>query len=455
MNASLFHGRELAFIAVDLGVARAFWEGVPTARLLARVRLDRDERDLVGLAARASGADLPSSSWDVLLARLLAESPPAFERVKRSVARHGRAASDEGPIAASDEVIAALVHVLLSASDPEADASPAEGCAERAPLPPEVGRACARLDPRLADPRADPRAAAFEACVLLTSFSRSKPAAAVLFPSLAEIVSPAPFYPLVADSSPTASAMDAGADVPDRDRRMVLVNRDALARVVTGSDRLQPLVAKVLAHRGALVAIPLTAPMSTLDVPPVPPSSWLPVEFASRESAARLASALERGATTAPRARALILRGGDAALDAVGAEMLDVEAHPFASAVFADILGRQSRERDVVRLVSYFAIAPDPAPAAHALAVCTAPEVATVLKAWLESLVRDSTAGGPPAPASPSPAAPPPSEPGAPLSARARFAISVAALSPYPHLAAAVKPLVAKVSVPPPPPASS
>lgn len=453
MNASLFQGRELAFIAVDLGVARAFWEGVPTARLLARIRLDRDERDLVGLAARASGADLPSSSWDVLLARLLGESPAAFERVKRSVARHGRAASDEGPLAASDEVIAALVHVLLSARDPEADGSPAEGCAERGPLPPEICRACARLDGRLADPKADPRAAAFEACVLLTSFSRSKPAAAVLFPSLAELVSPAGFYPVLADAQGQAAGT---GDVPERDRRMVLVNRDILARVVAGSDRLEPLVSKVLTHRGALVAIPVTAPMSTLDVPPVPPSSWLPAEFASKESAARLASALERGATTAPRARAIILRGGDAALDAVGAEMLDVEAHPFASAVFADILGRQSRERDVVRLVSYFAIAPDPAPAAHALAVCTAPEVVTVLKAWLESLVRDSSSAASPAGSSAAEGeGEGEGEPGAPMSARVRFTLSVAALSPYPHLAAAVKPLVAKLSVPPPPPPSS
>jgi len=144
----------------------------------------------------------------------------------------------------------------------------------------------------------------------------------------------------------------------------------------------------------------------------VPPSSWLPSDLGSVEAASRLAAALERGATTAPRARSVILRGGDPALDAIGAEMLDAAAHPFASAVFADILGRASRERDVVRLVSYFAIAPDVATAAHALATSTAPEVPSMLRAWLESILP------------------------------ADVPRCVAALAPYPHLYAAVKPLL-------------
>ncbi|MBS2020294.1 MAG: hypothetical protein JST00_45965 [Deltaproteobacteria bacterium] len=414
-SRSPFEGRELAFVAVDLGVARAFWEGVPTARLLARIRLDRDERDLVGLAARASGADVPTSSWDVLAARLLAESPASFERVKRAVARHGRAATDEGPLSASDETIAALVVVLLSSNeDGEMDASPAEGWADARPVETDVLRACGRLDYRLADRGADRRAAPFEACVLLTSFARSKPTSAALLGPMAALALPTPFYPRADEESP---------DVPESDRRMILVDRGALVRTLATDERLQQKVGPVLSQGSSIVAVPITAPMSTLDVPAVPPSSWMPAELGTVEGAARLASALERGATTAPRVRALVLRGGDAALDAIGREMLEVANHPFASAVFADILGRRSRERDVVRLVSYFAIAPDPAPAAHALAVCAAPEVTTVLRAWLESLVRDAA----PAPA---------------------FAVYVGALAPYPHLAAAVKPLVAKLDPP-------
>lgn len=425
---SVFEGRELAFVAVDLGVARAFWEGVPTARLLARIRLDRDERDLVGLAARASGADLPTSSWDVLAARLLAESPASFERVKRAVMRHGRAASDEGPLSGSDETIAALVTMLLASNDEgEIDASPAEGCADGQPIEPDVLRACGRLDYRLMDKKADRRAAPFEACILLTSFARSKPTASTLFPSLSDLVLPTPFYPRPDDDA---------NEVPESDRRMLLIDRGALTRAIAADERLQQKVGPVLSQGSSIVAVPIAAPMSTLDVPAVPPSSWLPTELGTVEAAARLASALERGATTAPRVRALVLRGGDAALDSIGREMLEAGSHPFASAVFADILGRRSRERDVVRLVSYFAIAPDPAPAAHALAVCTAPEVTTVLHAWLESLVRDSAPDSDDA----SPSARDPSS-----SRRGRFAVCLAALSPYPHLSAAVKPLVAKL----------
>jgi hypothetical protein len=154
----------------------------------------------------------------------------------------------------------------------------------------------------------------------------------------------------------------------------------------------------------------------------------------------RLASALERGATTAPRARSVILRGGDPALDAIGAEMLNVAAHPFASAVFADILGRASRERDVVRLVSYFAIAPDVANAAHALATSNRREVPMVLRAWLESILPADGTNAPPA------------EPGSDpdLSASARLMRCVAALAPYPHLHAAVKPLLQRASELPP-----
>src|SRR5215471_11781241 len=89
---------EVELVVLDLGVARAFWEGVPTARLLARIRLHRDEHDLVAPASRATGLDLANSTWDALMARLLGGSTSALERVKRAVARHTRASSDEGPL---------------------------------------------------------------------------------------------------------------------------------------------------------------------------------------------------------------------------------------------------------------------------------------------------------------------------------------------------------------------
>src|SRR5688572_26358978 len=115
---------EVELTVVDLGVARALWEGVPTGRLLARVRLHRDERDLIDLDQRASGIEFADASWDIALARLLGSAPSALERVKKAVARHARAATDEGPLPATDVAIAALVQACLSSSD--ADASPAE-----------------------------------------------------------------------------------------------------------------------------------------------------------------------------------------------------------------------------------------------------------------------------------------------------------------------------------------
>ncbi len=388
---------ELELALVDLRVARAVWEGVPTARLLARIRLDRDERDLVDLGDRASGQDLASSTWDKLMARLLGQSHAAHERVRRAVARHGRAASDEGPLVANDPAIAALVHVLLSATETDGDSSPAEGVAARIALEAAVVRACGRLDDRLAAPGADRRAAAFEACLhVATVATGGAPALAALEacgPALAQAAS---LYPW------------GDAEVPVAERRAVLLDR----AVALASPSLGREVAALGAQQGELVAFVRMEPRSMNEPQVVPPSSWFPADFGSLEAARRLAGALERGATTAPRARSVILRGGDAALDAIGAVMLDAAAHPFASAVFADILGRASRERDVVRLVSYFAIAPDVATAAHALATSTAPEVPSVLRAWLESILP------------------------------ADLSRCVAALAPYPHLHAAVKPLL-------------
>lgn len=391
------HDTELELALVDLRVARAVWEGVPTARLLARIRLDRDERDLVDIGDRASGQDLASSTWDKLMARLLGPSHAAHDRVRRAVARHGRAASDEGPLVANDPAIAALVHVLLSATETDGDSSPAEGVAARVALDAAVVRACGRLDDRLATPGADRRAAAFEACLhVATLASGGAPALAALEACGPTIAAAASLYPW------------GDAEVPVAERRAVLLDR----AVALEAPSLGRAVAALGAHQGELVAFVLMEPRSMNEPQVVPPSSWFPADFGTLEAASRLAGALERGATTAPRARSVILRGGDAALDAIGAAMLDATAHPFASAVFADILGRASRERDVVRLVSYFAIAPDVATAAHALAASGAPDVAAVLRAWLESILP------------------------------ADLSRCVAALAPYPHLHAAVKPLL-------------
>ena len=403
LSASEHQDIELAI--VDIGVARAFWEGVPAARLLARIRLDRDERDLVDLGERATGMDLASSTWDKLAARLLAGDLEAHERVKRAVSGHGRAASDEGPLPAEDATIAALVHALLSATESDNDASPAEGAADGAAVSEAVMHACGALDDRLARLSADRRAAAFEACLQLATLAVSPfPTTVALLRELGEqALSPAPLYPW------------GEQDVPDSDRHALLLDRT----VVMASPRFARELASLAPHHGFLVAFAKQAPRSVHDRPSVPASSWMPTDLGSRDAATRLAAALERGATTAPRVRSVVLRGGDAALDAIGAEMLDVSAHPFASAVFADILGRASRERDVVRLVSYFAIAPDVATAAHALAASSAPEVPTVLRAWLQSLAPDSSeADGP---------------------AASRFASCIAALAPYPHLHAAMK----------------
>src|SRR5690242_1710164 len=82
------------FVA-DSSLARAFFEGIPVARLLGRARLASDERDV---SVSATGAAL-ESSWDALLRRLLGPSraraqqgeaspPTARELVKRAVARH-------------------------------------------------------------------------------------------------------------------------------------------------------------------------------------------------------------------------------------------------------------------------------------------------------------------------------------------------------------------------------
>jgi hypothetical protein len=414
---------EVALTAVDLGVARAFWEGVPAARLLARIRLHRDAHDLVDLAERATGADFDDASWDLSLAGILGASPAALDLVKRRVARHARPASDEGPLPASDPALAALVFASLSGSDEEA--SPAEGVAEAGPVDDSVQRACARLDDRLA--RADLRAPVFEACLELAQRGHATPhllgdlraALDALGDAPAIVAASAHLYPRGEE------------DVPNADRRACLLERSDLERTLLRPDLLRRSMpaattaivsdATTLVTKGSLLVVALREPRSMRERPRLPPASWFPEDLGSPEAPMALAAALERGATTAPRVRSLLMRSGDAALDAAGKEMLLVQAHPFASSVFAEILATASRERDVIRLVTYFAIAPDPAPAAHALSLCTARELPAALRGWLESNLP-----------------------------RERLAACLEALAPYPNLYEAVKPLLPKVSQPPP-----
>ena len=118
---------------------------------------------------------------------------------------------------------------------------------------------------------------------------------------------------------------------------------------------------RLLAHEGALVAAVLRPEPQDewSESSGVTAASWAPSVW-SAATAEGWADALERGTTTLARVHAAASRGGDEALDAIGAEMLRVDGHPFASAAFAEILAKSARPRDVVRLVTYFAVAPDP-----------------------------------------------------------------------------------------------
>ena len=462
---------EVELTVIDLGVARALWEGVPTARLLARIRLHRDERDLIDVDQRASGIDFDDASWDIILARLLASAPASLDRLKHAVARHARAASDEGPLAAGDTTIATLVHAHLSGSD--ADASPAEGANEAVPVEDPVRVACGRFDERLGTTTGDRRGVYFEACLEL-----AKRASAPAWPldalraalgALAAVQDAAIHdsggYPnlealpgtVSASSAPLYPWSDHG-DVPVTERRACLLDRARIERVLLLPERDLAAacarvatrypglpIAKIVADasgcvskHGSLLLIAAREPRSQREAPRLPPASWAPVDLDATQTALTLASALERGSITAPRARSILVRGGDLALDAIGKEMLNVAAHPFASAVFAELLAPFARERDVVRLVTYFAIAPDPRAAAHALSLCNAREVvSTVLKAWLETMLPTDGA-----------VAEPGSDPD--TSASARVASCIEALRPYPLLYQVVEPLLSRVSELPP-----
>jgi hypothetical protein len=227
----------------------------------------------------------------------------------------------------------------------------------------------------------------------------------------------------------------------DRTELDALVRRDvrevasAIARIDPNS-RLDTLIADVgrlLNHSGALIlAAPLESAEEVESVPPPPRPSWIPSDWDAPATAASLAEAIEQGALTLPRAAAIVARGGEPALDAIGAEMLKPQ-HPYASAAFADMLSRSPRPRDVMRLVTYFAVAPDPSVAARALAASPSSEVATVLRAWLEAML---PSGGEQLPPGDDPH----------TSSAARIRACIAALEPYPALYKEVCPLLGRVS---------
>jgi hypothetical protein len=232
---------------------------------------------------------------------------------------------------------------------------------------------------------------------------------------------------------------------PD-ERRAVMLDRVPMEtaliapiRASTMNARLMAEASDVVTKHGALLLIAAREPRSSRAAKiSLPPNSWQPAGPDAAFNAVSLADALERGSLTPPRARVLLNHGGDVALDAIGKEMLEVSAHPFASAVFAEILAPFARERDVVRLVSYFAIAPDPSAAAHALDLCANREVVgTVLRTWLETML---PADGAIAESGEDPD----------TSTAARVASCIAALRPYPALYQCVRPLLKRLSEAPP-----
>ena len=443
-------GDRVELLVADASLARALFHGIPAARLLARARLASDERDA-------------GEGWDGRMAALLGAGSRELERVKRATARQGRIAHGEGPLEADDATIAVLVWAVARSEDGDsslAEIAPQAGAPIVAPQ--HVLQACAAYDERLASADTDRRAPAFEACVRLATIAAMGPMPWEQLRAMAEPIARAGLAPGAFVASPTSMfPRRVDDEIASRDRRMASLDRAPLDALVardprevaaavwreqrTNDDSGAALatfladVARLLTHEGALVlaiAPPEPPDAEDLDATSGAPPSWVPAEW-TPAAAAALADALDRGATTLPRVRAAILRGGDRALDAVGGEMLHVGAHPFASAAFAEVLARTGRPRDVIRLVTYFAIAPDPAPAARVLASCVAPELPRVLSAWLEAMLpRDPDDTGPPE--------------GVDAGA-ARVSACIAALEPYPRLHRAVRPLLACVTDAPPP----
>ncbi|HEY2514273.1 MAG TPA: hypothetical protein VGI39_25575, partial [Polyangiaceae bacterium] len=230
---TLRSGDQLELRVVDLSLARALYEGIPTARVLARIRLGSDERDLEAVPRKTS-----TSSWDTILARLLGGTTEPAERVKRAISRHARAATDEGSLPMDDGCAAALTFALALSGDPDASAAEIFGEAPRRPSEDaSIARGCGAIDPRLGSASTDKRAVLFEACARLATRALAGPWAMErvrdAFAGLASSElhgnlrrSNAAFFPLAFDS-----------DVDPIDRRMALLERAELDALVAKDPR--------------------------------------------------------------------------------------------------------------------------------------------------------------------------------------------------------------------------
>ncbi|MEO8798072.1 MAG: hypothetical protein ABI551_09325, partial [Polyangiaceae bacterium] len=157
---------QVELLIVDLSRARAFYEGVPSARLLARV-------------ARSRESD--QDGWDALLVRLTGGDHASLERVRRALGAHARAAADEGPLATADGVVAALV---LAVARDSGDASLGETFSATRPgkrLESEHPNGCALYDHRLGASGVDLRIPMFEACVRLAAIASAGPWSSLRF----------------------------------------------------------------------------------------------------------------------------------------------------------------------------------------------------------------------------------------------------------------------------------
>jgi hypothetical protein len=462
-------GDQVDLRVVDASLASALFQGIPAARLLAHAKLARAERDRAEREREARerpkrerGNGTDEGGWEALMTKLLGAGTKIHERVRRAIARHERVAVDERPPKTpSDATVAVLVWAV--ACDPENDSSLAE-IAPRAGDPStcdaDVELACAAFDDRLAMPQADKRAPAFEACVRLATRATLAPMPSSRFRAISVQLASAEIGLRLLVGAATSIFPRRDDDmIPPADRRMTVLDRSALEELLArdprglgaavwriehadggGNVQLATFLADVgrlLRQEGTVIATvappdrpedapAARAPEDTLSwAPPGADTGWTP------STAAALADALESGAMTPGRARATIARGGEAATDAIGAEMLRVGDHSLASSVFAEILARTARPRDILRLVTYFAMAPDPAPAARALGACEDSELPRVLKAWLEAMMPSERGEREDSEAAEDPSA-------------ARVAACIASLEPYPRLYRAVSDLVAR-----------
>ncbi len=474
LAVNLHPEKQVELLVANVPLARALFEGVPCARLLARTQLGRDARDL--------------AAWDALLFRLSAGSADPLERVLRAISRHLRAAEDEGPLSADDGAIAALVYAVCATDQPTSgDASLAEIFAQtnaRKLGDEAVARACGQFDERLAPAQTSSlRVPMFEVCVRLATLAAVGPWP---YGRVLEAMSQLAATEMGIQWAPREGALlfprgfddaDANMVIFDRSTLDILVARDPreLAWIIDRGERahkegeslpspaspdgrrarwhldtfLADLAALLKRSGELVVAVKLAGPdaeemqrVSSIPASPSERPSSTPVDWSQPSIAATLADSFERGQITLAKLRGLVSRGGEPALDVLGAEMLRAPLHPTASAAFAEILARSARPRDIIRLVTYFAIAPDAPIAARALSECDAPELPSVLKAWLEAMLPSDGA-----------AAPFGDDPH--TSSAARVTACVASLAPYPHLYRAVRPLLSRLSEAPAAPARS